>query len=173
MKPLSTQVSFVINTVRGYHTGEQGIVVSVNGHNFSLSPRTIQKRFRFYDAGYTLFLKYGGNVNISVGIVTPISKKQAYFHCMARHTVKCSRESLVQSVTLMPIGKAYSIDMTLFTGPSYIYDPEESPQRINRKPQAETKATDNDYDVEEEDLMQCEESVGSTSILDPDSEPPN
>lgn len=171
MKPLSTQVSFVINTVRGYHTGEQGVVVSVNGHNFSLVPRTIQKRFRFYDAGYTLFLEYGGDINISVGIVTPVSKREAYLHCMARHKVKSSRESITQSVTLMPIGKTYSIDMTLFIGPSYIYDPEKSPQKINRKPKpAEENEIENDYNLEEEDLMLCEESVGSTSILDPDSD---
>jgi hypothetical protein len=123
----STQVAFLVNHVRGRHVGKQAVVVSVSGHVFYLEPRTLQKRFRFYDKGFSIFLEPMQHIKISIGIISPDSVHRGFLHCIAQYFVRPRMRPELHEVTLSPIGKVYRISMTVFVAPSYLYHPAPRP----------------------------------------------
>lgn len=148
--PLSTQISFVINTVKGNHLGKQCLLVSVNGHLFVLSPRTIQKRFRFYDSGFNIFIEPKEDIRISIAVFTP-SNNQGYMHCFVSYKMQAPTKAKSQSIELHSYGNTYIISLSLYVSPSFIYGP--VPNVNNQKPSNtpidfKEKETDFDFNPE-------------------------
>lgn len=120
--PKSTQVSFVVNTVKGNHLGKQSLLVSVNKHLFVLSPRTIQKRFRFYDSGFNIFIEPKVDIQISIAIFTPLNN-QGYMHSFVSYRIQAPTRAKSQNIELHSYGNSYIISLSLYVSPSFIYDP--------------------------------------------------
>lgn len=120
--PISTQVAFVINTVKGDHLEKQCLLVSVNGHLFVLSPRTIQKRFRFYDSGFNLFIEPKRDIQISIAVFTPFNNL-GYMHSFLSYRMQAPLKAKSKNIELHSYGNTYIISLSLFASPSFIYSP--------------------------------------------------
>ena len=133
--PISTQVSFVVSTVKGTHFGKQSLIVSVNGHLFILNPRTVQKRFRYYDSGYTLFIEPNTAIKISIGIFTPSSNK-GYLHSFIMYKMRKPKQARCQNLELFSYGNTYQVTFSLYVSPCYIYNPaaiNKPDKRVNKE----------------------------------------
>ncbi|OHS96728.1 hypothetical protein TRFO_37077 [Tritrichomonas foetus] len=148
-QPISNQVSFVVNTVKGDHLGKQSLIVSVNGHLFILHPRTIQKRFRFYDSGFTSFIEPSPSIQISIGIFTP-SKEKGYLHSFISYSMKSPLDTISQVLDLHSYGNSYIVSLSLFISPCYIYQPAAFPRPDKRK--KEKPASDGKSSVRQKKL---------------------
>jgi hypothetical protein len=130
--PLSVQLSFVVNNVRGMHVGKQAVVVAVAGQHFYLVPRITQSRFRFYDCGFTLFLNPNQPIKMTMGIISPVAGNKGYLHCVAQYVVQPQAGPVIQTVDVHPFGDVYTINMSLYICHSYVYVPiddrEKSPE---------------------------------------------
>lgn len=122
ISPFSTQVSFVINTVKGEHFGKQNLLVSVNNHLFILVPRTIQKRFHFYDSGFNLYIEPKQMINLSISVISPINGK-GFMHAILSYQLPPPTQSRMQNIELHSFGDTYIISLSLFLSPCYIYPP--------------------------------------------------
>ena len=122
ISPLSTQVSFVINTVKGEHFGKQNLLVSVNNHLFILVPRTIQKRFHFYDSGFNLYIEPKQMINLSISVISPINGK-GFMHAILSYQLPAPTQSRMQNIELHSFGDTYIVSLSLFLSPCYIYPP--------------------------------------------------
>jgi hypothetical protein len=88
----------------------------------------VQKRFRFYDRGFTLFLNSGRPIKISIGIISPEGRDTGFLHCFAQYVVRPSLQPVIQTVDLCPYGKVYTINMSVYLAPSYLYLPSDDRQ---------------------------------------------
>ena len=158
--PRSVQLSFVLNHIKGDHVGKQAAVVSVNRHTFVLYPIMTQKRFRFYDRGFTLYLDFRKYVKISVGVITPV-KEKGFLHCVCQHVVAPSFDTFVQNVDLRPAGGSHIVNMSIYMCPSYVYDP--YPAMSN----GGSESVDDEASPEESMSDGEDDSIDSTSILEP------
>lgn len=122
ISPFSTQVSFVINTVKGEHFGKQNLLVSVNNHLFILVPRTIQKRFHFYDSGFNLYIEPKQMINLSISVISPINGK-GFMHAILSYQLPPPTQSRMQNIELHSFGDTYIISLSLFLSSCYIYPP--------------------------------------------------
>lgn len=140
-KPISTQVSFVINTVKGDHLGKQCLLVSVNGHLFVLTHRTIQKRYRVYDSGFNIFIEPKVDIQISIAVFTPAGNL-GYMHSFVSYRVQAPTKARSQNIELHSYGNGYIISLSLYISPSFIYSPiSASDKKKESKPQLKGKKT--------------------------------
>ena len=159
--PRSVQVSFLINHIKGDHVGKQAAVVSVNGHRFILYPKTVQKRFRFYDRGFTLYLDFRKYVKISIGVITP-TKEKGFLHCVCQYVVAPSFDTVVHNVNLHPAGGSHIVNMSVYMCPSYAYEPFPAVTYDGGE-----ISTDEDKKSTDESKSDSYDLLDSTSILDP------